>query len=120
MGLFSRSVYGGHGIFGDDDAPSRPHPAMRAQLLDPENQIWTPNNVYLRLFHRDLDLLIAELTLHAADGNRSPTERRQAKTHLTQLRQRIARYFRRAGRSAGRPPKLTPGEREAMSDEHER
>src|SRR5262249_41455308 len=124
MGLSSSSIYRGHGIFGDEDAPTRLHPAMRAQLLDPKSEIWKPNNVYLRLFHRDLDLLIAELTLQAADGNLSPTERRQAKTHLTQLRQRIACYFRTAGRlpgrSAGRPPKLTLGEREAMLDEHDR
>src|SRR5262249_58010698 len=120
MGLSSSSIYRGHGIFGDDDAPTRPHPAMTVQLLDPKSEIWKPSNVYLRLFHRDLDLLIAELTLQAADGQLSPTERRQAKTYLTQLRRRIARYFRSTGRSAGRPPKLTRNEREAMSDEHER
>jgi hypothetical protein len=32
----------------------------------------------------------------------------------------MARYFRTTGRAAGRPPKLTPNEREEMSREHDR
>ncbi len=120
MGLFSPSIYRGHGIFGDEMPPTRPHPVMMAELLNPESDIWKPSNVYLRLFSRELELLIAELSLQAVDGRLSPIERGHAKTRFTRLRQRMARYFRTTGRAAGRPPKLTLSEREEMSQEHDR
>jgi len=81
---------------------------MMAELLNPESDIWKPGNLYLRLFPRELELLIADLSLQAVDGRLSHTEREYAKTSLTQLRKRMARYFRATGRAAGRPPKLTP------------
>jgi len=120
MGLFSPSIYRGHGIFGDEAPPTRPHPVMKAALLNPENDIWKPSNIYLRLFPRELELLIAELNLRAVDRRLSSVERGHAKTHFTGLRQRMARYFRTTGRAAGRPPKLTLSQRAEMSHEHDR
>jgi hypothetical protein len=120
MGLFSLSIYRGHGIFGDEAPSTRPHPAMMAELLNPESDIWKPGDLYLRLFPRELELLIADLSFQAVDGRLSHTEREYAKTSFTQLRQRMAPYFRATGRAAGRPPKLTPGAREKMSQEHDR
>jgi hypothetical protein len=120
MGMFSPSIYRGHGIFGDEAPPTRPHPVMMAELLNPESDLWKPSNVYLRLFPRELELLIADLSFQAVDRRLSPLERGHAKTRLTGLRQRMARYFGTTGRTAGRPSKLTLSEREEMSQEYDR
>lgn len=110
----------GHGLFGQLDFPRGPHPAVRAQLLDPHSPTWRRGNLYLRAFSRDLDLLLAELVRKVVNPNLTAAERARARSDLAHLRRRLARHGRPSARRPGRPPKLTANEREAMADEHER
>lgn len=118
-------IYDGPGIY--SSAPGQPqdlkhyktHPALEAQLLDPANDIWGRGNLYLRLFPEQMYPGLGARMVRAYDSTATPAERRQARVELERLRKSITRYFRRSTRPAGRPPKLTPHERQAMAAEHE-
>ncbi len=118
-------IYDGPGIYSSvpgqalDLKHYKTHPALEAQLLDPTNDIWGRGNLYLRLFPEQMYPCLGARMVRANDSMATLTERRRAKGELEGLRKCIARYFRRSTRPAGRPPKLTPHEREAMAAEHE-
>src|SRR6266487_1934579 len=118
-------IYDGPGIY--SSVPGHPqdlkhyktHPAIEAQLLDPANDIWGRGNLYLRLFPEQMYPCLGVRLVRAHDSTATLAERKQAKSELERLRKCIAKYFRPSTRPAGRPPKLTPHEREAMAAEHE-
>jgi hypothetical protein len=118
-------IYDGPGIYSSvlgqpqDLKHYKTHPALEAQLLDPANDIWGRGNLFLRLFPEQMYPCLGARLVQAHDSTATLAERRQAKSELEGLRKCIARYFRRSTRPAGRPPKLTPRERQGMAAEHE-
>jgi len=117
-------IYGGHGIFGH--LPGQPldlrqyktHPAVEAQLLEPNNDIWRSGNLFLRLFPENLFPCVGARMVLSMDATAPPRRREQARKELAVLEKCIRKYFKRTGRPAGRPPKLTAADRTALPSEH--
>jgi len=117
-------IYGGHGIFGhlpghpQDLKQYKTHPAVEAQLLDPNNAIWRSGNLFLRLFPENLFPCVGARMVLSMDAAASPRRREQARKELAGLERCIRKYFKRTGRPAGRPPKLNAADRAALPSEH--
>jgi hypothetical protein len=114
----------GTNIFGGADFPiSKPnliqtHPAVEARLLNAKDSIWNPENFYLWSFPQVLYPCVGERMVRAASPSLFQEQRDRAKKELAQLQRSIRKFFRASTRSPGRPPKLTPLQRQNMKNEY--